>query len=339
MADICVKVNGLQYEPQNIKKYIKTLNNQILTLHSLKDGVNLGSSTEAVKKSIQNASQNLNVQYTNIKVLAEQLELIIKEYQQVEQKLTDKSIEIKEITKAEGNDNSNNDDSDSYFMNAVEQLFKGEYYDGETNALGDIMSFIVSFIPGLNCLADARDLFADIQHAIADGKLTSNEVGLLALDVISVVGDVVSFSAVLKGIKEVREVTKATKLAKTAQKTAAKEAKQLAKGMKKEAKQLAKKADKAAKVAAEKGTRKTVRKATKIAQNAERTAKDAKKASEMAKKAKEVAKQASRTHNTNLIKESARKAAEDIASKDINEEVNNLIKDDCRNNLREEMEQ
>lgn len=339
MADICVKVNGLQYEPQNIKKYIRTLNNQVLTLNSLKDGVNLGSSTEAVKKSIQNASQNLNVQYINIKVLAEQLELIIKEYQQVEQKLADKSIEIKEITKVEDNDNSNNDDSDSYFMNAMKQLFKGEYYDGETNALGDILSFIISFIPGLNCLADARDLFADIQHAFADGKLTSNEISLLALDVLSVVGDVVSFIAVFKGIKEVKEVTKATKLAKTTQKTAAKEAKQLAKGMKKEAKQLAKKADKAAKVAAEKGTRKTVRKATKIAQNAEKTAKDAKKATEMAKEAKEVAKQASKTHDINFIKESARKVIEDVASKDANEEVNNLIKDDCRSNLREEMEQ
>ena len=314
MADICVKVNGLQYEPQNIKKYIKTLNNQVLTLNSLKDGVNLGSSTEAVKKSIQNASQNLNIQYINIKVLAEQLELIIKEYQQVEQKLADKSIEIKEITKTEDNDNSNNDDSDSYFMNALAQLLWGEYYDGETNALGDIMSFIVSFIPGLNCLADARDLFADIQHAIADGKLTSNEVGLLALDVLSVVGDVVSFNAFLKGINEVKEVTKATKLAKTAQKTAAK-------------------------VAAEKGTRKTVRKATKIAQSAEKTAKDAKKATEMTKEAKEVAKQASKTHDINFIKESGRKVIEDVATKDANEEVNNLIKDDCRSNLREEMKQ
>ncbi len=332
MADLCIQLNKIQNEPQNIKDYMKIMQNQMSSLSSVKGNINLGSSTGSVKKSIENVSDELNNQYTAMKLFAEQLEAIIREYQQTEQKLTGASPNTNEVSDAGGKEDAEN----SYLENAIKQALMGEFYDGETNPLGDVLSLIISFVPGLNCIADIRDLAADLMLVLEDGKLNLKEAGLIAVDVITVVGDVVSFGQLVKGVKG---ATKATKVAKTAQKTAAKEAKQAAKVAKKEAKDLAKKAGDAAKEAAEKGTRKTTRKATQIAKNAEKAAENAKDAENAANTAKNAAKEASKAHNKNIAKETVKQVAQDEASKSAQDRVNDQIKDEYKSQTREDLKQ
>lgn len=328
MSEICINIAKVTNEPENFKKYMKAMKTQMTELSSIKSKIDLGASTGSIKKSIENVSDALNQQYSSMNSLTEKLEVILREYQQTEKGLIGAAPDKKNTSEPESNTNNNeNTDDDSYFENAIQQALMGEFYEGETNLLGDILSVIISFVPGLNCIADIRDLAADIMNALKDGKLSGKEIAVLALDVITLVGDAISLGALVKGIKG---ATKATKVAKTAQKASAKQAK-------KAAKVAAKDATTAAKEAAEKGTRKTVRKATKTAQNA------ATKADE-AKAAKDAAKAASKEHTKKVAEETAKQVKEqtkenvkDALNKDAGEITNDVIKEEFKKDTRTEM--
>lgn len=331
MAEVCIKLTKVNPKIQNLENCAKIIMSQVTELGTVKKNINLGSTTKSLQKNIENIRNILDKKQMGMESLAEQLETIIREYQNTENELVGVPLEVKKIADvANGKsetENKRKTDEDAYLENAIQQAMLGEFYDGETNLLGDILSVIVSFVPGLNCVADIRDLAADIMNALNDGKINGKEVAVLALDVVTLVGDVVSLGALVEGIKG---ATKATKVAKTAKKAAAKTTK-------KEASKAAKKATKAAQEAAEKGTKKTVRKATKTAKSA------ATKADE-AKVAKKVAREASKTHTKNIAKETAeqvkketKKNVKDAVSKSADEMANDVMTEEYKKNTREEM--
>lgn len=328
MSEICINLTKMTNEPAYFKGYMKEIKTQITELTFIKGKIDLGSSTGSINKSISNVSEELGRQYASLELLAEQLEAIIREYQQTEKGLVGAVPNAKDTSDSAGGEEKTDDDS--YIENAIQQALMGEFYDGETNLLGDILSIIISFVPGLNCIADIRDLAADLGKALEDGKLNGNEIALLAVDVLTVVGDVISLGALVKGIKG---ATKATKAAKTAQKAAAREAKETAKEAAKEAAKATKKAKEAAKEAAEKGTRKTKKRAAGTAKGAKEKAETAKKAKEAAKEAKEAAQGASKEHNKNVTKE----VAKDAIDKDADEITRDAIAEDYKKRARAEM--
>ena len=226
-------------------------------------------------------------------------------YKKAEENIRANNIEKKDIStnQGESGEEISETDDDSFIENAIQQAFGGAFYEGETNWLGTFLSLLISFVPGLNCAADFRDLIADGITVFSDGELTLKEAGLLALDIITLAGDAISLGVLVKGIKG---ATKTTKLAKTA-------AKQSAKSTKQAAKKAGKAAAKAQKEAAEKTTRKTTRKALK-------TTKAADKAQKESKAAKEAAKQASKEHRKAVTKET-KQAVKEGTKKNVKKEV------------------
>lgn len=325
MSEICINIAQIKKDPQGFRDCMECIKNQIGNLSSIKNNICLGASTGLMKKKLEDVAEALDEQYTGLNSLAKQLDLIIQEYQQTEKGLADAVLNAKKITdSSESTGDDKQADDDSYLENAIQQAIQGEFYEGETNMLGDILSLIISFIPGLNCAADIRDLAADIMNAAKDGKLSGKEIVLIALDVVTLVGDVISLGALVKGIKG---ATKTAKVAKTAQKSSAKQAKKMAK-------ESAKKAKNAAKDAAEKGTRKTVRKATKTAQ-------DAAKKAEASKAAKTAAKKASKEYNEKVAKEAVnhvkKEVTEKITEKNADEITQDIITEEYKKNTRDEM--
>lgn len=188
---------------------LQKLNAEKQHLDRIKITAYVGANSIEIRAKLGVLKGQLHQESADLNTLLLHLAQIKQAYETAENNILGLNAATDEITEQEG-------DTDSFLENAIQQALFGEFYDGETNWLGEVLSFIVSCIPGLNCLADLRDLAADIIIVFEDGKVEFNEVILLGLDVVDLVGDAISFSTIMKSVK------KATTLSKLAD-TAAKE--------------------------------------------------------------------------------------------------------------------
>ena len=212
MSEFCINIASLNNNPEQLRNSLSVLKKQISELTSVKENISIGKSTTTIKKNIEKVESELNQQSDSLKELAKQLEEIMNTYKKAEENIRANNIEKKDIStnQGESGEEAPETDDDSFIENAIQQALGGEFYEGETNWLGTFLSLLISFVPGLNCAADLRDLVADIMTVFGDGELSLKEAGLLALDIITLVGDAISLGVLVKGIKG---ATKTTKLA------------------------------------------------------------------------------------------------------------------------------
>lgn len=187
----------------------------------------------------------------------------------------------------------------------------------EDDELEEMLWTILSFIPGLNCIADIRQLIKDLKKVLDGDTPTVSEIMGILMDVAFLAMDFVSVLALAKNIGK---GIKAAKLASTAAKDAS---------------QKAAKAAKAAEKAASK-TGKTVAK-TKAAKKAAKAANKAENAAKKAEAAKNASKTAKKEAAKNAIKETTRATADNVKDKYIPSPDNGYIPGAILEDARDQM--
>ncbi|MDE6434737.1 MAG: hypothetical protein K2L07_10985 [Lachnospiraceae bacterium] len=279
MASFKIHTSVVKGQCETLSANEKTLFSYSSRVSEISAALSLGDSTEKIQQSLKVVCDNLNKESREFALLASKLEEIVGQYKMAESQIIEKDVKVKDSN----NEKTKNDLPDSK-----------EDSSSEDSAMEELIWTILGFIPGLNCIADIRQIVKDFEKAAADGKLSNSEIIAIIMDFAFLVMDTVSLLAL------VRNITKGVKAAKLAS-TAAKTAEQKAVAAAKTAEKAASK------------TGGTVTK-TRAAQKAVKTAKAAEKAAAKA----ETAKAAASAAKKEAAKEAAKSAAKDTGKNIVN---------------------
>ena len=115
----------------------------------------------------------------------------------------------------------------------------GNETESEDNETEEIIWTILGFIPGLNCVADIRQIWKDFQKILDGDEPTVGEIMGILMDFAFLAMDFIAFASltknIAKGIKAAKVASTAAKEATKKATKAAKTAKEAAKAAKKEA--------------------------------------------------------------------------------------------------------
>lgn len=292
MASFKIHTSVLKKECETMSQEAKTLSKYVEEIDKIATQISLDHSTASVKKTLQTISKDVRTESANLALFSSKLNEIIVRYEMAEKSIMKDSV-VQNTTGDKSGDGETGEPADET--------------ESENNETEEMIWTILSFIPGLNCVADIRQIIKDIERVCAkhkDGSLpTVSEIMGILMDVLFLAMDFVSVVSLAKNIGK---GIKAAKVASTAAKETAQEATKAAKQAEKAANQARRAASKS----------KAARKATKTAKKA-RKAERAKEAAEVAKKEAEVAKEAAEAAKKeaakNVAKETAKGTAGNVA--------------------------
>ena len=303
MNEFTISIDKVKLEKQNIVDLKGNLNGYLNEILVTYHAITLGTHTAQVKNSLDIIKGQMKAEIADMDHLSNILGQILTCYMNAEEILAGVSVEKEHIentdtliTDKEQPDNSEN-------RNSLENPFR-EW--GITDDEWKYIQVIISFIPGLNCIADLYTIVVDIKAAYEDdGEFSWNEILGIGIDVAIFAVDTISAvqlaKTIYKGVKTAKlaqtaakaadkEVIRATEAAEKATKkaaqsteTAEKAAEKIAKAKSKKAKSIAAKASKKASKTAKEDIKAAAKAMTNKATK-ERKAAQAKKAVSAAKK-------------------------------------------------------
>jgi chemotaxis protein histidine kinase CheA len=302
MACFKIHTKVLKSECGNISQEVKNLNTYVNEINAIATDISLGHSTASIKKTLQNISTDIKTGSTNIALFSSKLNDIIVEYETTEARIIQNNTTPNTIADTSGNEKNSESPDEAV---------------SEDDELKEMIWTILSFIPGLNCIADIRQIFKDLKKVLDGDTPTVSEIMGILMDVAFLAMDSVSALALAKNIGK---GIKAAKLASTAAKDAS---------------QKAAKAAKAAEKAASK-TGKTVAK-TKAAKKAAKAANKAENAAKKAEAAKKASKTAKKEAAKNAIKETMKATADNVKDEYVPSPDNNYIPGAIQEDARDQM--
>lgn len=301
MASFKIHTKPLKNESENLDKEVKKLSKYVGEINKIAGDISLGDSTASVKKTITNVAEDINDESKKLALLCSKLDEIVTLYETSEKRIVGADKDAAKIGEPEGaQDSGDSAEGDS----------------PEDEELKELLMTILSFIPGVNIVVDAIQLYEDFKKAMADGKLSASEIAGLIMDVGFLALDCFAFASL---VKNVAKSIKAAKVASTAAKKAAKTA-------------AARKAT--AEAAAKKATKNTGKKAAQKAAKAARRAENAAQRAEAAKKAAKAAKvKAAKKVATETAKDTAGNVVDAYVPTATNGNIPNSIKEEARDQM------
>ncbi|MDE6434734.1 MAG: hypothetical protein K2L07_10970 [Lachnospiraceae bacterium] len=316
MACFKIHTKALKNECETMSQEAKTLSKYVEEIDKIAAQISLDHSTTSVKKTLQTISKNVRTESVSLSLFSSKLNEVIVQYEVAEKSIAKDSVVQNTMDDKSGDEGTNGSEDET---------------ESEDNETEEMIWTILGFIPGLNCVADIRQIIKDIKRVCAkheDGSLpTFSEIMGILMDFAFLAMDFVSAVSLAKNI------AKSIKAAKVAS-TAAKEATQ-------KAAKAAEKAEKAADQARRAASKsKAARKSAETAKKAER-AERAKEAAEVAKKEAETAKRAAAFANgeaaKNAVTETAKQTVENVIDEygetPTNGYVPNAIKREARDQM------
>lgn len=316
MASFKIHTKALKNECETISQEAKDLNKYVDEIDKIATNISLGHSTASVKATLQTISTDVRTESAALALFSSKLNDIIVQYETAETSVMKNNVTPNTITDTPANEETTKSSEESV---------------SEDDEMEEMIWTILSFIPGLNCVADVRQIIKDVKRLLAkheDGSSpTVSEIMGILMDVAFLAMDFVSVVSLAKNI------AKGVKAAKVAS-TAAKEATQKAANTAKKAEKAADKARRAAnKSRASRKSAETAKKA-KRAENAKEAAKAAQKEADAANQA---AKTAKKEAAKNAVKETAKDTADNIKDEYIPSAENGYIPGAIQEDARDQM--
>lgn len=211
MAVFMVEPEKTKSKAYAVKKQKRELQSYSERIVIIANQIKLGKEDTQLKKQLLKISELITKNANECENLGNVLLEIAALYKMTETEIID-GTSAKASPKSNENISANNNGSDqntaSDQKDIIQQLI--EKFDLGEFAVA-ALKLILGLIPGVNCIVDIYDLVSDIKDATKDGKLSAGETFGLAMDVISLVGDVVSFGALVKSMESVADGIKIAK--------------------------------------------------------------------------------------------------------------------------------
>ena len=211
MAVFMINAEKAKSKASDIKAQKKELQSYSEQIVSIANKIRLGKEQEQIKKQLYKISNCISDSADECETLGSVLIEIVELYKKTEKEIVDGVSEKKSSNNNIGDASNSNDSSQNNSSGQNDILNKiKDKFDLSDLAVKTI-KLILGFIPGVNCIVDIYDLVSDIKESLADGKISAGEALGLALDVVSLVGDVASFGALVKSMESVADGIKVAK--------------------------------------------------------------------------------------------------------------------------------
>lgn len=161
MSELCINMKGVRKQPEDIRSNVTVLKKKVSEISSIKQAINLDSSTEIIKENLENVASALENQYISMSSLADGLDEIIKIYQQTEVKISSNKIAQNEMMNSSGSeDSTDNENVISEAFDKIKDLIE-QYIQGKIDLLS-LLSNVASILEYIGKDAAAMDDLAKL---------------------------------------------------------------------------------------------------------------------------------------------------------------------------------